>query len=503
MNMSYYLILDVGTTAVKAFAYSEDGNIVKRTEKKAPVLFPEPGWVEQDPEKLWNMVYDASMEIIDELGKPLAVGITNQRASTIVWNKDTGEALYNMITWQDTRAADLAKEYSKKFVLKFGRGIGKIVSKIFKKSKSKRINYLITISDFKFGPNQPIIHLRWLLDNDEELLRLAKEDKLAFGTIDSWIVWKLLRIHVTDYTNASATGLFDPFFLKWSDRLTKLLGIPKNILPKLVDNMGNFGKIKLFDDAPLTAIIADQQSSLFSAGGIQPGVIKMTNGTGTFIDINVGSTPFPARYGTYPMVAIKWREHVNYLLEGIVQATGSAIDWLIDVGLISDYSEIPTLLESIAEEELDLVFIPSFAGLGTPYWNSKARGLIYGLTRATRKQHIVKALLDGIAIRCSEVIEILEKATGMKIEEIISDGNASKNDYLLQAIADYSEKIVKRVENLEGTSRGAFLLAKGGLRNLSISAVFERPIIDKVFRPRKRRKNRWKQTLELALMLAK
>ncbi len=500
--MSHYLILDIGTTTVKAMAYSDRGDIIKRVIKKTSILFPEPGWVEQDPEKLWNLVLNASMEIINDLGKPTAVGITNQRASTIVWDKETGEPLYRMITWQDTRAAELAEKYSKLFVLKIGRAIGKIVSTFISKSKSRKLNYLITLANFKFGPNQPIMHLRWLLDNVDEVKQAAKNDKLAFGTIDSWIAWKLLGIHITDYTNASATGLFDPFFLKWSDRLTKLVNVPKSILPKLVDNMGNFGEIKLFDGSPLTAIIADQQASLFSAGGTRIGTVKMTNGTGTFVDINVGDNPLPAKYGTYPMVAFKLRDKVNYLLEGIVQVCGAAIDWLVDIGLISDSSEASMLAEKVADEN-DVIFIPALAGLGTPYWNSKVRGLIYGLTRATRRENLVKALIEGVAMRCSEVINILEKASGSQIKEIIADGNASNCDYLLQSIADFSEKTVLRVKNLEGTSRGTFLLAQGGFKSLSIEEIYINPQIDKIFKPKKRKIKNWQRILTLSQALAK
>jgi len=502
ISAKYYLILDIGTTTVKAFAYSEDGKILKKVLKTTNVLFPEPGYVEQDPEKLWQITYDAATEIINEYGKPNAMGITNQRASTIVWDKETGEPLYNMITWQDTRASDIAKKYTKVFLLKVGRAFGKIangLSKIIPGSrKSKRLNYLVTMAFFKFGPNQPIMHLRWLLDNVDEVSKAAKDGKLAFGTIDSWIIWKMLSIHVTDYTNASATGLFDPFFLKWSDRLTKIVCIPKRILPKLIDNMGELGKVKIFENAPLTAVIADQQSSLYSAGGFNSGTIKITNGTGTFIDINVGKIPMPGRYGTYPMVAIKWRNKVNYLLEGIVQTTGSAVDWLVSIGILSDPSEASKLAESVKDSD-DVIFIPALAGVGTPYWNPKVKGLILGLTRGTRREHIVKALLDGIAIRCAEVLSIIEKASGIKISHVIADGNASRNDYLLQAIADFSNKQIRRVENLEGTSRGAFLLAKGALNQLDIEKAWSEPTYDKIIDPGKREPKEWQYVFNLML----
>ncbi len=500
--MNYFMILDIGTTVVKAFAYDGDGRIIKKVEDKAPVLFPNPGWVEQDPVKLWNLVYNTATKIIDEFGNPLAIGISTQRASTIVWYKDSGEPLYNMITWQDSRAVDLAEEYSKKFVIKFGRSIGKFISLFVRRSRNARINYLLTLSGFKFGPNQPIIHLRWIFDNIEDAYSLAKEGKLFFGTLDTWIIYNLLRKHITDYTNASATGLFDPFFMKWSDRLTKLVRIPKKILPRLVDNMGRFGIVSDFGGAPLTAIIADQQASLYSAGSINPGTIKITNGTGTFIDVNVGHKPLPAQYGLYPLVAFKWRDIISFLLEGIIQASGSAVDWLIEVGLLRNYDEIG---KELYEETDAIIFIPALAGIGAPYWLMNAKGLIYGLTRATKRMDIVNALLRGVAYRCAEVINILRKATGIVFKEIIADGNASRIDYLLKKIAEYSGVTVKVVENLEGTSRGAYLLTKGGFEDLDPRKAFQAPSISKVFQPDKEIKTikRWDEFIKFIKSIAK
>ncbi|MHA1616458.1 MAG: FGGY family carbohydrate kinase [Candidatus Njordarchaeales archaeon] len=494
--MTYYLVLDVGTTTVKAFAYSPNEEILKKVEKSAPVRFPSPGWVEQDPEKLWEMVRDVIMEIYNEFGKPLAVGLANQRASTIVWDRSTGEPLYNMITWQDTRAIDIAEKYNKQLLLKFARTLGKTISLVVKHSRNKRILYLLTLANFKLGPNQPIIHLKWLFENIEDIYKRAKNGELAFGTIDSWIIWKMIGIHATDYTNASATGLFDPFFMKWSDRLTKMLGIPKSILPKLIDNMGYFGEITILDGAPLTAVIADQQASLFSAGGLRKGTVKMTNGTGTFIDINVGETPQPARLGTYPLVALKVGKTVRYLLEGIIQSTGSAIDWLVSIGLIKSPEEASIKAEKSVSE--DTIFIPALAGLGTPYWNPNAKGLIYGITRATKKEDVIKALLEGIAFRCSEVIKILEEITKIEIKEIIADGNASRNDYMLQAIADFSGKRIIRVKNLEGTSRGVFLLTKGGLEKREIKNIHKKPEIEKIFEPKKEKQlSKWHKAMSI------
>mgnify|MGYP000312401326 CR=1 FL=1 len=487
LSNGYYLIIDAGTTTIKAFAYDDSGEIIKKVVNRVPVSFPRPGWVEQDPSLYWEKVFDSVKRICDELGRPLAVGITNQRATTVVWDKVDGEPLYNMITWQDTRAYDLAEELSKESLVRLGRFLGSLVeafAKVFKRlGESKSAKYLITIAHFKFGSNQPGIHLRWLMDNVSEFAKAVKAGKAAFGTLDSWILWNMVGRHVTDFTNASATGIFDPFYLKWSDRLIKILGIPREILPSVVDNMCYLGKSKVALDAPVTAVIADQQASLYSAGGARRGAAKMTNGTGTFIDVNVGSEPVPAVGGTYPMVALKQGEKAVYLIEGIVQATGSAIDWLVDLGIIGSPAEADELAE-LAKDSFGVVFVPALAGIGTPYWINEVRGCVYGLSRGTRREHLVRALLEGLAFRLSEVISIVESVSGIRFGEIVADGNASRYDVLLQLVADLSSKKVIRVKNLEGSSRGAFLLARGAVKGLSVDEAWISPEVEKVFEPR-------------------
>ena len=230
MGYEYYLVIDAGTTAIKVFAYDDSGKIIRKVANKVPVSSPKPGWVEQDPLLYWEKVFNSVKSICDELGRPLAVGVTNQRATTVVWDKDDGEPLHNMITWQDTRAFDLAEELSKESLIRLGRLLGSVAeafAKIVKRvGESRSVKYLITMAHFKFGSNQPGVHLRWLMDNVNEFARAVRAGKAAFGTLDSWILWNMVGKHVIDFTNASATGMFDPFHLRWSDRLTKILGIP-------------------------------------------------------------------------------------------------------------------------------------------------------------------------------------------------------------------------------------------------------------------------------------
>jgi len=505
--MEYFLIIDAGTSSIKIFAYDDMGNIIKKVVKEISPVFPRPGWVEQDPIKYWENILDGIDEILNDFGRPLAVGITNQRATTVIWDKDSGEPLYNMITWQDTRALNVAEELSNKSIIRLGRLIGKTAyffTRILKSlGGSRKIKYLITLAYFKFGCNQPAIHLRWLMDNVNEVSRGIRSGNALFGTLDSWIIWKFLKIHVTDYTNASATGLFDPFSVKWSETIVKILDIPRKILPKIVDSMKFLGRSKHILNSPVTAVIADQQSSLYSAGGVKRGSAKITNGTGTFIDINVGNKPAPALKGTYPMIAIKSGRYTGYLIEGIVQSTGSAVDWLVNIGLLSHPSEASRVSEMI-KDSFGITFIPTLAGIGTPYWINSLRGSIFGLSLGARREHLVRALLEGIGYRITSVIKIIEEITNISVNDIIADGNASRHDFLLKIIASLSGKNIYRVKNLDGTSRGAFLLARGVIRKLNVKDAWIPPKIEKKFTPDRKIKfnaDLWRKMLNTILSI--
>lgn len=488
MGSSYYLVVDAGTTAIKVFAYSDSGEIVKQVQRRVLLLFPQPGWVEQDPVKYWEQVADCVEAVCSELGKPLAVGVTNQRATTVVWDRDSGNPLYNMITWQDARSADVAEQLSRESLIRLGKLTGRAVELLAKLlpqlGRSRAGKFMISLAHFKFGSNQPAVHLRWLIDNVPEVSQAIESGKAAFGTLDSWLAWNLVRKHVTDYTNASATGMFDPFSLRWSERILKILGVPGRILPQLVDNAGVIGYAETALGAPLAAMIADQQASLFSAGGTRAYSAKMTNGTGTFVDVNVGGDPKPALEGTYPMVALKVGSLVRYLVEGIEPATGSAVDWLVEVGLVEAPAEADELAGK-AESAFGVTFIPSLTGLGTPYWVNEALGCIFGLSRGVKREHLVRALLEGLAFRLAEVIQAVEKVAGVAVKLLVADGNASRLNALLQLTADLSGKRIARAKNLEGSSRGAFLLAKSSVKGLSVEGAWEEPEIDRVFEPRR------------------
>ncbi len=482
----HILVLDVGTTNIKALAFSDDGDFLKKREIKTEPIFPKEGWVEQDPEKIMDAVYELLDQMENELKKPSGVVITNQRSSSVVWDEKTGKPLYNMITWQDTRTEDLVEEYSSKFIVRFGKFLGDIVNGAAKVlpwiKKTERGAYLANLSYVSFGTNHTSMHLRWMMNNVKEVSEGIEEGSALFGTLDSWVAWNLTGKHVTDVTNASATGLYDPFYLKWSDNVMDIIDIPSDILPEVLMNDEKIGTIKGYE-VPLLTIIADQQASLYMSG-VKKGTVNMTNGTGSFIDMIVGEQALPGDVGIYPMVALGSDRKVLYLLEGFVNSTGSAIDWLKKIGLIEDYYEIHTAF-SERKSDSELTFVPALSGLASPYACSKIKGTVINITLDTSKHDLVCGMIIGLAIRCAEVVEALEKVSGVNVNKILADGGASRIDEFLQLTADISQKRLERAEMLNGSARGAFMLAKRVLEGRDVIESWERSEIEKVFEPSK------------------
>jgi len=501
--MSYYLILDVGTTNIKAIAFSE-GKPVLEISEKPRVHCPMEGWVEEDPEEVIEIVKKLIDRVIEKLGKPLGIGITNQRSSTVVWDKEDGSPLYKIITWQDTRTKEIVEQYSSEFIVRFGYALGKFLSGISRLlpfiKHTKKGAYIITLAYVSFGTTHSSMHLKWLMDNIEGVKNAMNCNKLAFGTLDSWVAWSLVKKHVTDYTNASATGLFDPFYLKWSENITKIVGISKNILPYLIENDRIVGNVNDYD-APLLSIIADQQASLYAAG-VSSGTMKITHGTGSFVDLNVGEKPYPGNIGLYPLVALVTRRKSLYMLEGSVITSGSAIDWLLEVGLMKEYSEIDEAFK--VTEKSSLVVIPALSGLGTPYVKPEIKGAIFEITRATKRTDIIKGLVEGIAMRCAEIVEHIEGSSGIFTKEIIVDGGFSRSNAFLQTLADLSGKVIVRPRYLNGSAYGAYMLSKLVKEGKDVIENWKPQEVDKKFIPAKdmadfRRK--WKEKINLLLRI--
>ncbi len=498
----YFIVLDVGTTNIKGIAFSEDGEILKSRSVRTEPIFPKQGWVEQDPRKIMDAVYALLDHMIDKLGKPLGVGMTNQRSSSVVWGKKSGEPLYNVITWQDTRTEHLVEEYKSKSMVKFGRFLGDMVNGIAKLipgvKGTERGAYLANLSYVSFGTNHTSMHLRWMMNNVEKVRVGVEKGTALFGTLDTWIAWNLTGRHVTDYTNASATGLFDPFYLKWSDNVLDIVDIPRDILPEIVSNDEEIGMVKGYD-IPLLTMIADQQASLYMSG-VESGVVNMTNGTGSFIDILVGDKAVPGDIGIYPMVALSSREKVLYLLEGFINSTGSAVDWMKNIGLIQEYSDID---EACEKSRCELVFIPALSGLATPYERPEIKGNIMNITLDTSKEDIVNGMMTGLSMRSVEVIESLERVSKVKVDRILADGGASSIDGFLQMTADLSGKRLERPRILNGSAYGTYMLAKCVHEGKDIIEGWKKPEMDKIFRPGKKdygdiRKD-WQTRLDAAM----
>ncbi|MCD6467587.1 MAG: glycerol kinase GlpK [Methanomicrobia archaeon] len=510
----YILVIDEGTTGVRSIIFDKENSIVSQAYSEIPQIYPKPGWIEQDPEVIWERCVKVVKESLEKKNLSseniAAIAITNQRSTSLLWDKKTGTPIYNAITWQDTRTAELCKKMDKKMSMRLIRGFGSVtksLSRVFKPiKKSKLGKLLITTSTISFTPASSLAHTAWILENVEGAKERAERGELLAGTIDTWLIWKLTdrEIHATDFSNASATGMFDTFSLKWSGLFLKTFDIPENILPEVRETSGDFGKTKIFGSSiPITGVVADQQSSLFAETCFNPGEVKCTNGTGTFIDMNVGNEPPASPHKLLPLIAWKLNGEVTYMLEGYLGATGCAVQWLCDgLQIIKNPSETEEMADSV-EDTGGVYVVPAFTGLTSPYWDPLARGIVVGLTRGTKKEHIVRATLEAIAYRCKDVLLAMEEDSGVSITSIRADGGASKNNFLLQFMADLLDVEVERPKNLEATSLGAAYLAglAVGYWN-SKEDIIKYRRVDKTFKSkmkkseRELRYTRWKKAVK-------
>ena len=465
----YILVNDVGTTGVRAVVVDRENNIVSKAYEEISQIYPKPGWCEQDPEELWNKSVEVTKKALEKIGAEniAAMGMVTQRATNILWDKNTGEPVYNAITWQDARTAELCEEVGSKTSLKLIRGLGRVMTGMSKAikplKKNKTVKMLIQASHLSFLPAQSSAHVKWVLDNVEEAKEVLRKGDLLFGTVDTWLLWKHTngKVHATDFSNVSATGMFDPFSMGWSKTLLKPFGIPEELkLPEIRETSDNFGDTEIFGARiPIRSVVADQQSALFGEACFSPGDVKCTNGTGTFIDMNTGSVPMASTHQLTPMVAWKLRGKVTYMLEGLVVNTGSAVQWLRDnLKTIKSADETKAIAESVKDSQ-GIYVVPAFEGLGAPYWDARARGTVVGITRAAKREHIVRGVLESIGYNCRDIVESIKKDTGLPILSIKADGGGSKNDFILQFLSDMLNAEVERPKILETTSIGAAYFA--------------------------------------------
>lgn len=443
---SYILAFDQGTTSSRALLFDRDGHVVATAQKEFRQIYPHPGWVEHDPREIWSTQAGVAAEALTHAGVGgndiAAIGITNQRETTVVWDRRTGEPVYNAIVWQDRRTADFCDAL---------RAQGK------EDLVSSRTGLRI---DSYFSGTK----IRWILDNVEGAREAADAGHLAFGTVDSWLVWHLTggKLHVTDVSNASRTMLFNIHTLAWDDELLTLLGVPRSMLPEVRSSSEVFGHTAtpLFSmPVPIAGIAGDQQAALFGQMCLSPGMVKNTYGTGCFMVMNTGRQPQASRHNLLTTVAWKIGDRVDYALEGSIFIGGAVVQWLRDgLGIIRHSRDVEALATSVPDAD-GVVLVPAFAGLGAPHWQPHARGTLFGATRGTTAAHVARAALDSIAFQTLDVLRAMEADAGLHVSELRVDGGAAANDLLMQWQADLLGADVVRPKVIETTAAGAAYLA--------------------------------------------
>lgn len=442
----YIMALDLGTTSCRCIIFDKNGRICSAAQKEFTQYFPQPGWVEHDAEEIWatqtGLMYEAMSKIDITINEIAGIGITNQRETTVLWDKETGRPVHKAIVWQCRRTAGYCDELKKLGMAEFFRSkTGLVLDAYFSATK-----------------------LRWLLDNAIGARERAEKGKLLFGTVDSWIIWKLTggKVHVTDYSNASRTMLFNIHTLKWDEEILRVLKIPQQILPEVKPSSHVYGYTdsKLFGrEVPIAGAGGDQQCALFGQTCFERGEVKNTYGTGGFMLMNTGTAPVNSNNGLVTTIAWGVDGKVEYALEGSIFVAGAAVQWLRDeLGLIRSAAESEVLAKSVPDANGCYV-VPAFVGLGAPYWDQYARGAIVGLTRGVNRNHIVRATLESIAYQVNDVLMAMQEDSGMPITSLRVDGGACDNDFLMQFQADILNTSVVRPYCIETTAMGAAYLA--------------------------------------------
>lgn len=442
----YIMALDLGTTSCRCIIFDKNGRICSAAQKEFTQYFPQPGWVEHDAEEIWatqtGLMYEAMSKIDITINEIAGIGITNQRETTVLWDKETGRPVHKAIVWQCRRTAGYCDELKKLGMAEFFRSkTGLVLDAYFSATK-----------------------LRWLLDNAAGARERAEKGELLFGTVDSWIMWKLTggKVHVTDYSNASRTMLFNIHTLKWDEEILRVLKIPQQILPEVKPSSHVYGYTdsKLFGrEVPIAGAGGDQQCALFGQTCFERGEVKNTYGTGGFMLMNTGTAPVNSHNGLVTTIAWGVDDKVEYALEGSIFVAGAAVQWLRDeLGLIRNAAESEVLAKSVPDANGCYV-VPAFVGLGAPYWDQYARGAIVGLTRGINRSHIVRATLESIAYQVNDVLMAMQEDSGMPITSLRVDGGACDNDFLMQFQADILNTSVVRPYCIETTAMGAAYLA--------------------------------------------
>jgi glycerol kinase len=464
----YIIALDQGTTSSRAVLFDEGGRIVGIAQQEFRQIFPQSGWVEHDPMEIWETQSSVLERVIAEHGiQPssiAAIGITNQRETTVVWDRQTGQPVYNAIVWQDKRTAPLCEELK-------SRGLSDYV----------RQNTGLVIDSYFSGTK-----INWILDHVPGARERAERGELAFGTIDTWLIWKLTqgKVHATDYSNASRTMLYNIRLLEWDNKLLKELRVPSSLLPEVNPSSYSFGHWMLSGTAiPIAGVAGDQQAALFGQACFEPGMAKNTYGTGCFMLMNTGSTIQLSDNGLITTIAWGIDGQVEYALEGSVFIAGAAVQWLRDSMHLIDQSKDSEYFAAKALGSNEVYVVPAFAGLGAPYWDMYARGAIFGLTRDTGKDHIIKATLESLAYQTKDILSAMQQDAGLTLTSLKVDGGACANNMLMQFQADILGTFVERPEVIESTAQGAAYLAGIQIGMWKKEDILNNRVIQKRFEP--------------------
>ncbi len=490
--MKYILALDQGTTSSRAILFDKKGEIVSVAQKEFEQIFPKPGWVEHDPSEIWSSQVGVAAEVVSRANvnanELAAIGITNQRETTVVWDRTTGNPVYNAIVWQDRRTASICNTLKKEgHAEMFQNKTGLVLDAYFSGTKVK-----------------------WILDNVDGAREKAINGDLKFGTVDSWLIWKLTdgKVHATDVTNASRTLLYNIFEHKWDQEILELLDIPESMLPDVRSSSEVYGETSgdiFARRLPISGIAGDQQAALFGQVCSQPGMAKNTYGTGCFMLLQTGEKPILSKNNLLTTIAWELDGKVHYALEGSVFIAGAVVQWLRDgLGMIRSSNEIESLARK-AKDNDGVYLVPAFSGLGAPHWDPYARGTLIGLTRGTNRSHIARAALESIAYQSTDLLRAMESDAGITLKEMRVDGGASVNNLLMQFQADILNKPVVRPKVTETTALGAAYLA--GLAVgfwKDIEEINQKWQVDKTFEPemeqqeREKLLNNWHRAVERA-----
>jgi glycerol kinase len=480
--MSKYIIaIDQGTTSSRAVLFDSNAKMVAMEQQEFKQYFPKSGWVEHDPEEIWSSQSKVLTDLIENNNinatDIAAIGITNQRETTIVWDKNSGKAVYNAIVWQDKRTSafcDKLKEEGYESYVSDNTGL--VLDSYFSGTK-----------------------VNWILNNVDGVKENAANGNLKFGTVDSWLVWKLTngKQHVTDCTNASRTLMYNIKSLEWDEKLLEMLDVPASMLPEVKQSTDHFGDweyegVKI----PIHGIAGDQQAALFGQTCLEPGMAKNTYGTGCFMLMNTGNEVCKSENGLLSTIAYGIDGEIIYALEGSVFIAGAVVQWLRDgLGIIGSAGETEAMAESVADND-DVIMVPAFTGLGAPYWDQYSRGAIFGLTRDTKPAHLAKAAIESMAYQTKDILDAMQKDSGITLEELKVDGGAVANNYLMQFQADLLGVGVVRPAFTESTALGAALLAGYGVKLFDKTKLQSIQDVDKVYQPNwseEKRKNRYAQ----------